>query len=72
MLDQIIVSQAMVTPKQGIHTTYGGGKIFRADWMMFHDENRSQDVPSRTYGGPNYYGGVSDHLPVYAILRSDE
>jgi hypothetical protein len=27
-------------------------------------------LPSRTYGGEKYYGGFSDHLPVYLILEN--
>ena len=67
MLDQIIISQPLLSSNSGYTTEHDGGKIFRADWMMYNDENRGP-VPSRTYGGPNYYGGVSDHLPVYVIL----
>jgi predicted extracellular nuclease len=69
MLDQIIISQALLSSKSGLHTTHDGGKIFREDWMMYNDERLGEKVPGRTYGGPNYYGGVSDHLPVYAVFR---
>ena len=36
---------------------------FREEWMMYQSE-RFGAQPSRTYGGPNYYGGFSDHLPI--------
>ena len=68
MLDQIIISQALLSPKSGLRTNYDSGKIFSAEWMMYNDERLGQKVPSRTYGGPNYYGGVSDHLPVYVTF----
>ncbi|MCA1746633.1 MAG: hypothetical protein LC655_02980 [Bacteroidales bacterium] len=25
-------------------------------------------MPNRTYGGDNYYGGISDHFPVYVTF----
>ena len=29
-------------------------------------KNKEGDLyPSRTYGGNNWYGGYSDHLPIY-------
>ncbi len=71
MLDQIIVSRPVITDKKGWHAGYDDGKILKADFMMFHDEDRQEYVPSRTYGGPNYYGGISDHLPVYFSLIKD-
>ncbi len=62
MLDQIIVSGALANPdapaKVGLPT------IFRQEWMMYKDPKHGER-PSRTYGGPNYYGGYSDHLPVF-------
>jgi len=68
MLDQIIISQALLSPKSVLHTSFDGGKIFSAEWMMYNDERLDQKVPSRTFGGPNYYGGISDHLPVYVTF----
>ena len=70
MLDHIIISQALLSAKSGLSAEHDGAKIFSADWMMYNDENRGK-VPSRTYGGPNYYGGISDHLPVYVILSKE-
>ena len=34
--------------------------------MMYTDKKYGDKKPSRTYGGPNYYGGYSDHLPIYS------
>ncbi len=65
MLDQIIVSKALQSPKSDLQVSKS--VIFQRDWMMYkHD--RFGAMPSRTYGGPNYYGGYSDHLPVYVEL----
>ncbi|MFK7908634.1 MAG: hypothetical protein AB8B69_26120 [Chitinophagales bacterium] len=66
MLDQIIVSGNLLNDKKGLNSS-SKMVIFQEDWMMYDDKKKGK-VPSRTYGGPNYYGGYSDHLPVYLLL----
>ena len=66
MLDQIIVSGAMLQKKNSIKA--GQFTIFQEEWMMFKSDKYGL-TPNRTYGGPNYYGGFSDHLPVYLEVR---
>lgn len=67
MFNQIIVSQNTLA-KEGVNgyclDTENMG-AYKADWMLYEKEDGTR-VPNRTYGGPNYYGGISDHLPVYA------
>jgi len=70
MMDQIIVSRSVITDRKGWHADYGDGKILKAEFMLYYDENRKDYVPNRSYGGPNYYGGISDHLPVYFTLKN--
>ncbi|OFY56178.1 MAG: hypothetical protein A2Y87_04290 [Bacteroidetes bacterium RBG_13_46_8] len=69
MLDQIIVSQQVIKDQTGYHTDYDGGRIFKQEWMLYFDQNLLVGLPDRTYGGDVYYGGFSDHLPVYMVLR---
>ncbi len=69
MLDNLIISQSLLKDKSGYHTDYEGGKIFRQDWMLYSDEKYKESVPNRTYGGPQYYGGISDHFPIYVTLK---
>ena len=66
MLDNIIVSSGLFDDK-GFQCSSKQGYIFRRDWMEFKNSN-GQISPNRTYGGPNYYGGISDHFPVYFQL----
>lgn len=61
MLDQIIVSCRLAS---GNKYTFSEPVIFKAEWMIYKDKKYG-DKPNRTYGGPNYYGGFSDHFPVY-------
>jgi predicted extracellular nuclease len=66
-LDQIIVSRSM----------YEGGVVMvkpeatiphSMPWMLFTDPKYGDEKPNRTFGGPEYYGGFSDHLPVKTVL----
>lgn len=68
MLDQFLVSPSLQledAPRKSWQVT--GAAPFRTDWMMYND-TKFGPTPSRTYGGPNYYGGFSDHLPIRLTL----
>ncbi|MFW6245892.1 MAG: hypothetical protein ACOC13_00440 [Tangfeifania sp.] len=67
MLDNIIVSANLLDDK-GFQVLSNRGYVFRQEWMEFKN-NEGVIYPNRTYGGPNYYGGVSDHFPVYIRLK---
>ena len=67
MPDQIIVSRNLLNRKGSYNLTYDSGKVFSAEWMLTKNKDGVQ-VPKRTYGGDYYIGGVSDHLPVFAIF----
>jgi predicted extracellular nuclease len=68
MLDQFIVSYNMLNQESGLTTGFEQGKIFSEEWMMYDNEKYGEKLPSSTYGGPNYYGGPSDHLPIYVTF----
>ncbi|MCB9187043.1 MAG: endonuclease/exonuclease/phosphatase family protein [Flavobacteriales bacterium] len=67
MLDQFIVSDGLLYSAEGCATSDSSATIFKEDWMMYFPEEGSPS-PSKTYGGPNYYGGYSDHLPIRLTL----
>jgi len=68
MYDQIIVSYGLLNSTSGLSTTFDGGKILKQEWMLYFDERNNVKVPNRTYGGNNYYGGISDHFPLYVTF----
>ena len=70
MLDQFIVSDGLLYSAEGCATSDSSAAIFKEDWMMYFPEKGSPS-PNRTYGGPNYYGGYSDHLPIRLTLYCD-
>lgn len=61
LIDMFLVSRevALMRPEM---------KILRLPFLMTHDSTHSGDKPLRTYLGPRYIGGVSDHLPVILIF----
>ncbi|WP_372774160.1 endonuclease/exonuclease/phosphatase family protein [Mangrovibacterium sp.] len=63
VLDNLVVSSSLMDEK-GFRVVAPVGSIFREAWMEYTDK-QGKVTPNRTYGGPNYYGGVSDHFPVY-------
>jgi len=63
VFDQIIVSGGLL--RGSFRTDVSRCHIFRADYL-FEPDKRYQGVqPFRTYIGPRYNKGFSDHLPVY-------
>lgn len=63
VLDQFIVSSTLYNGKKGIAIDGQDAKIVYEEVLLFTQKDGSKK-PSTTYGGPNYYGGYSDHLPI--------
>jgi len=67
LLDQIITSSPAFTETDGVYVAPQSAGIYKAPWLLYEKESGTK-VPNRTYGGPTYYGGYSDHLPVFVDL----
>ena len=48
---------------------YGRMRILHVPFLLTRDSAHSGEKPLRTYLGPRYTGGVSDHLPVLLEVR---
>jgi len=68
VLDQLIVSSAFYKGRKGLKIDGNDAKIVYEEVLLFTQKDGSKK-PSTTYGGPNYYGGYSDHLPVMLRLK---
>lgn len=67
VIDQFIVSKKLINgQKDDLELT--DPEVFKREFMIYRDEEYGEK-PNRTYGGPNYYGGISDHYPIRAILH---
>jgi predicted extracellular nuclease len=72
MFDQLIISPSLFNTTRGYYLTFTDGKVYKDESVLFKNEQTGFTSPNKTYGGDTYYGGVSDHLPVYLILKRDE
>jgi predicted extracellular nuclease len=68
MLDQFIVSGSILKPNNNILTCNQCLHIGEFSFLLKEDEKFGGFKPFRTYLGPAYKGGFSDHLPVYLDL----
>jgi predicted extracellular nuclease len=68
MLDNFIVSAACLE-ENGYHTSPENVHIFDPPWVLYDDSKAGMKVPNRTYGGDNYFGGISDHLAIYGVFK---
>jgi endonuclease/exonuclease/phosphatase family metal-dependent hydrolase len=69
VFDQIIVSGNLFLKKRkgaSIQSPYS--YIFKPDWILYKNK-KGEMVPNRTASGSAWFGGFSDHLPVYTIIQ---
>jgi predicted extracellular nuclease len=64
VLDHIIVSGYLLQGHKSIQTSKEKAQILRHPFLLEEDKKYGGEIPFRTYYGPNYHGGYSDHLPV--------
>ena len=67
-LDQMIVNGVLLAKQDEddhrLRTTTQSCKLVDFDFLLQNDKNGDGVHPYRTYLGPYYQGGYSDHLPV--------
>ncbi|MCF6279496.1 MAG: endonuclease [Flavobacteriaceae bacterium] len=69
LFDQIIFSKNFMEAKENQHS-FKYAEVFDRDFMkVFRGKNKGK--PFRTYIGPWYQGGFSDHFPVYVYLKKN-
>lgn len=69
LFDQILMSKACLkgnTDGYFLHKT----KVFKKSYMI-QKTGQYKGYPFRTFGGGEYQGGYSDHLPVYVVLLKE-
>ncbi len=67
MIDQFLVSEQLISFNQKTHLKNKCAYIFDDDFLLIEGAAGNQR-PFRTYQGPAYLGGFSDHLPIYLDL----
>jgi endonuclease/exonuclease/phosphatase family metal-dependent hydrolase len=69
IIDQMIVTANMVDGRNGIKVSGGIAHIFKEDWLLVEDTRYTGHELFRTFSGPRYLGGYSDHLPIFIDLE---
>ncbi len=69
MIDQFIVSPAMVKEGNSTHTGVGKVRVGFLDMLLETDKKYTGKKPFRTFIGFKYHGGFSDHLPILIDLQ---
>jgi hypothetical protein len=69
MIDQVIVSESLLSCSRGLYTDTEFLTIFRPDFLLVRDQKYPGFTPLSTYRGYRYQGGFSDHLPVLLTLK---
>ncbi len=63
-LDQIIVNGLLLRPEARLRTSWSDCRIVDFPFLLTEDKHHGGLKPHRTYNGPVYSGGFSDHLPM--------
>jgi hypothetical protein len=69
MIDQVIVSERLLSGNNGLVTDAAMVTIFKPDFLLGKDPKYPGSSPLSTYRGYRYYGGYSDHLPVLLDVK---
>lgn len=69
VFDQVLVSGAVILGSNGLRIRSGETEIFSAPYLLEPDEAYFGSRPFRTYIGPAYHDGFSDHLPVSVVVE---
>lgn len=70
LFDQIIISKNFLGKEKG-KLYFKHAEVFNKDWLKVY-KGKLKGSPFRTYIGPWYKGGFSDHFPVYVYFKKDK
>jgi Predicted extracellular nuclease len=71
LIDQCMVSSNLLRTDEPVSISPAGFCIFKAPFLLTTERTFLGEKPFRTYLGPRYQGGISDHLPVlWDVMRN--
>ena len=70
LFDQIIITKNFLEPSFEKHH-FKHAEVFNKEWLKIF-RGKLKGSPFRTYIGPWYQGGFSDHFPVYLYLKKED
>lgn len=68
VFDQIIISKSLIS-NDSLYCISSDARIVHEPFLLEEDATYHGQKLNRTYVGPKYHGGFSDHLPVILLLR---
>ena len=69
LIDHFLVSSNLLDTLEPIYCHPGSMEIFSHPALLEKDKGYLGVMPKRTYKGPRYNGGYSDHLPVVMTIK---
>jgi len=69
ILDQIIISGALLGGKGNLYSDAEGAQIFNPLWLTRLYKATGDMIPIPTFEGSTYFGGYSDHFAVYIKIK---
>ena len=69
LLDHFVVSGSLLDTTALLYTRPSDMRVFHPDYLLVSDEKYLGVKPHRTFDGPVYRGGYSDHLPICLDIR---
>ena len=67
-LDQLLVSQSILSNNSRLKLKHQKAYVFNVEFLIESDERYGDFVPFRTWKGPVFIAGFSDHLPVFVDI----
>jgi endonuclease/exonuclease/phosphatase family metal-dependent hydrolase len=65
-IDHILIHCRMNSGKASLKAVPQSARPFRPSFLLLNEKRRQGQRPFRTFNGPKYEGGYSDHLPIIA------
>ncbi len=69
LLDHMVISGSLMDTTRSLYARTSDIHVFAPSRILEEDKEYMGDRPIRTYLGPYYHGGYSDHLPVYLDIH---
>lgn len=68
-IDHMVVSGALLQPQNGLYTNSTGCQILALPFMLKPDQADGGVAPFRSFLGPRYIDGFTDHLPLLLTMQ---
>ena len=69
LIDHFLVSSNLMNPLEPIYCLRESMEVFSHTYLLENDRQYLGYTPRRTFKGPRYNGGVSDHLPIIMTIK---